>query len=411
MSLAVAVLLLGVADSMVGSYFVLFVTKVVELTPFQTGVFVSVHGAGGIVIAWLAGRGFDRRPSRGYAAASMVSGGIALCLLTVIRSYAWSMLLAVTLLGALAAAFPQLFSLARHHLGDGPAAGRSVPLLRSVWSLAWAAGPLIGAAVQSAAGFAAILRAAGVLLVVAALWVLIAVPRPGPARPPGTHGGEPAPKVPRAATILLTTGITLFFTAMFAASVAMPLFVTEELGQNDSAVGLLFSVCAGAEVIAALLLAAVPAHISQRLVILTGMGGFVFFFALTVLAQGMGLLVAGQVVRGIAIAVVGAAGIRWFQDVMAPATGRATTLFANATTAGMVLAGIVAGGAVALLGYTGTLVLCGAVTVAATVAFALGAAAQHGRPPPAPSPAPRPRGPCDPTGTSARSHADQTQSP
>jgi SET family sugar efflux transporter-like MFS transporter len=408
MSLAVAVLLLGVADSMVGSYFVLFVTEVVHLTPVQTGVFVSVHGAGGIMIAWLAGRGFDRRPSRWYAAASMVCGGIALWLMTVIRSYAWLMLLAVTLLAALAAAFPQLFALARQLVGDAPESGRSVPLLRSVWSLAWAAGPLIGAAVLTTAGYAAILRSAAVVLVVAAVWVLIAVPRPGPHRPPGPPGGEPVPRVPRASTILLTTGIALFFTATFAASVAMPLFVTRELGQDDQAVGLLFSVCAAVEVVAALLLAAVPAHISQRLVILTGMGGFVFFFALTVLARDMGLLVAGQVVRGIAIAVVGAAGIRLFQDVMAPATGRATTLFANATTAGMVLAGIVGGAAVALLGYTGTLLLCGAVTVAATVAFALGTATRSGGPPPAATPArspvPPPRGPA---GSETRSRADR----
>jgi SET family sugar efflux transporter-like MFS transporter len=408
MSLAVAVLLLGVADSMVGSYFVLFVTEVVDLTPLQTGVFVSVHGAGGIMIAWLAGRGFDRRPSRGYAAASMVSGGIALWLMTVIRSYAWLIVLAVTLLAALAAAFPQLFALARQLLGDAPGAGRSVPLLRSVWSLAWAAGPLIGAAVLTTAGFAAILRSAAVVLAVAAAWVLIAVPRPGPHRPPGPGGGEPVPKAPRSSTILLTIGITLFFTATFAASVAMPLFVTKELGQDDRAVGLLFSVCAAVEVVAALLLAAVPAHISQRMVILTGMGGFVSFFALTVLARDMSLLVAGQVVRGIAIAVVGAAGIRLFQDVMAPATGRATTLFANATTAGMVLAGIVGGGAVALLGYTGTLLLCGAVTVAATVAFALGTATRSGGPPPAATPAHRPvPPPRGPAGSEARSRADR----
>ncbi|MEU8665134.1 MFS transporter, partial [Actinoplanes philippinensis] len=202
---------------------------------------------------------------------------------------------------------------------------------------------------------------------------------------------RPDNRRPRGATVLPTVGVTLFFTAMFAASVVMPLFVTGELAQDDSAVGVLFSVCAAVEVIAALLLAAVPAHISQRLVILTGMGGFVFFFALTVLADDMILLAAGQVVRGIAIAVVGAAGIRWFQDTMAPATGRATTLFANASTAGMVLAGIVGGGAVSLLGYTGTLLLCGAVTVVATIAFALGTTTDTGRR----TPVPHPRGPGD----------------
>ncbi|MBB3096240.1 SET family sugar efflux transporter-like MFS transporter [Actinoplanes campanulatus] len=381
MSLAVAVLLLGVADSMVGSYFVLFVTDVTGISPWQTGVFVSVHGVGGILLSWLAGRGFDRRPSRGYAAAAMLSGGLALCLMTVITSFPLLILLAVTLLGALAAAFPQLFALARTLPGGGPAARRSVPLLRSVWSLAWALGPLLGTAVLATAGHAAIPRYAGAVLAVAAAWVLAAVPAPCHDPPGGAPAGAPAGgPLSRTATVLLTLGITLFFTAMFAGSVAMPLFVTRELHQPYSAVGVLFSVCAAVEVVAALALAAVPGHVSQPLLILAGMGCFVFFFALTVLAGGLPLLVAGQVVRGVAVAVVGAAGIRYFQDVMAPATGRATTLFANATTAGMVIAGIVAGGAVEILGYTGTLLLCGGVTVAAAVAFALGTASRVRRP-------------------------------
>jgi SET family sugar efflux transporter-like MFS transporter len=46
-----------------------------------------------------------------------------------------------------AAAFPQLFTLARTHLdrSAGGSAQRGTLALRSVWSLAWAIGPMIGA--------------------------------------------------------------------------------------------------------------------------------------------------------------------------------------------------------------------------------------------------------------------------
>ncbi|WP_430786761.1 MFS transporter [Actinoplanes sp. G11-F43] len=374
-SLVVAVLMLGVADSMVGSYFVLYVTEVTGFGPLETGLFVSIHGIGGILTSWLAGHAFDRRPSRRYAAAAMLSGAIALGLMTVLTSFPLLILLAFTLLGALAAAFPQLFALARVILGDSPAGRRSAPLLRSVWSLAWAIGPLLGALVLATGGFKAIPRTAALLIAVAAVWLLTAVPTPGGTAPTARPGGEPETRLARTATILLTGGITLFFTAMFAGSVVMPLYVTRELGhQPTPTVGVLFSVCAAVEVLAALALAAIPPAVSQRLIILAGMGCFVLFFALTVVARNMPLLIAGQVARGIGIAVVGAAGIRWFQDAMAPATGRATTLFANATTAGMVLAGIIAGGAVALLGYPGTLLLCAATTIAAALLFAAGSA-------------------------------------
>jgi MFS transporter, SET family, sugar efflux transporter len=56
---------------------------------------------------------------------------------------------------------------------------------------------------------------------------------------------------------------------------------------------------------------------------------------------------------------------------MSPATGRATTLFSNAGTAGSLLAGVLAGLSVQHWGYTTTLLLCGAAALAGTFAFCL----------------------------------------
>jgi SET family sugar efflux transporter-like MFS transporter len=165
--------------------------------------------------------------------------------------------------------------------------------------------------------------------------------------------------------------VVLFFLAMFAGSIALPLYVTRGLHQPDTAVGLLYSACAAVEVVAALALAALPQRVSQRALIAAAMGALAAYFAITVLAHGMALLLLGQVARGIAIAVVGAAGIRFFQEIMAPATGRATTLFANASTAGALLAGVLAGLSVQHWGYLTTLMLCGAAALAGAAVFGL----------------------------------------
>jgi SET family sugar efflux transporter-like MFS transporter len=97
----------------------------------------------------------------------------------------------------------------------------------------------------------------------------------------------------------------------------------------------------------------------------------------------MELLLIGQLARGTAIAVVGAAGIRYFQDVMAPATGRATTLFVNAGSAGLLVAGVLAGLSVQSFGYTLTLLLCGVTTVASALAFYAGSMPGFSPAPPA----------------------------
>ncbi|GAB7051007.1 MFS transporter [Catenuloplanes indicus] len=361
-ALFAAVLLLGVADSMINSYIVLFGADEAGLTPIRIGVWSSVCAIAGMTISWWLGRRFDHRPARVYAIVVILLGAAGYLLLPRVTSFPVLLVMAATVLGATGAAFPQLFALARAVLGDGAAGQRSAPLLRTAWSLAWAGGPLFGALVLSRGGYDALMWTAAAVFLGSALMVLT-VPRPGPVT--AVHpapGGTP---------VLLTTAITLFFTAMFAGSLALPLFVTRALHQGPAAVGVLYSVCAAVEVAATLGLAAVPDRVGQRTLILGGFGAFVCYFAVTVVSTGMPMLVAGQILRGTGIAVVGAAGIRYFQDLLAPATGRATTLFSNATTAGLLLSGVLAGVAVEQFGYRTTLLLCGVTAALGGVAFAL----------------------------------------
>jgi SET family sugar efflux transporter-like MFS transporter len=171
---------------------------------------------------------------------------------------------------------------------------------------------------------------------------------------------------------MLTCGVMLFFSAMFAGSVALPLYVTRTLHQDDGTVGVLYSACAAVEVLAALVLAGLPQRVSQPTLIVAAMGVFVGYFALTVLAQNLTLLLVAQIARGVAIAFVGAAGLRYFQDLLVSTAGRATTLFANASTAGSLLAGALAGVSIDAFGTVTTLVLCGATAAAAAGTFTAG---------------------------------------
>jgi SET family sugar efflux transporter-like MFS transporter len=365
-----AVLLLGIADSMVSTYLVLFGADVIGLSPPQIGVWFSVFAVAGITIGWWLGRLFDRRPTRTYAIVVTLLAAAGYVLLPQVSSFLVLLLMAATVLGAMGAAFPQLFALARAVLGEGTAGQRSAPLLRSAWSLAWAVGPLLGALVLSRGGYSWLMWTSGAVFLASALTVLV-VPRPGPAAVADSSPGR--------TPVLLTASVTLFFTAMFAGGLALPLFVTRALHQQPASVGVLFSVCAAVEVAATLGLAALPARVSQRFLILGGFGCFVCYHALTVVAPGMLLLIIGQVLRGVGIAIVGAAGIRYFQDLLAPATGRATTLFANASTAGLLVSGILSGLAVEHFGYRTTLLLCAATAALGGVTFTLGSRRQRAK--------------------------------
>jgi SET family sugar efflux transporter-like MFS transporter len=374
-SLAGSVLLLGIADSMVGSYLVLFASDQVGLDPFRVGVISSATAVGGIAVSWMLGRQFDRKPTRLYTVGVVLAGAVGLVLTSLAASFAVLLLLALTLLGGTAAAFPQLFAMARLALGTGSTGQRSAPLLRSFWSAAWAIGPLLGAVVLSGAGYSGVLLVAAGVLGLVALVTLTVPPPHGEADQPQADTSPSSPN--GSAVVWFTVSVALFFTAMFAGSVALPLYVTRSLDQAPSSVGVLFSVCAAVEVTVALGLAAVPARIGQRAAILSGMAAFVVYFGLLMLSEGMPLLIAAQAARGYAIAVVGAAGIRFFQDLLAPAAGRATTLFSNASTAGSLVAGVLAGWSIGGLGYTTTLAWCGAIATAAAAAFIAGTAVHY----------------------------------
>lgn len=374
-TLAGSVVLLGLADSIVGSYYVLFLNDHADLSATQIGVLFSLPAIGGIAFTLWTGRRFDRRPTRTWALLATASSALGYALLTTTTSFAWLLLISMTLLAVYQAIYPQLFSMAPTVLGTGALGQRAVPLLRSGWSLAWALGPLFaGLLLVPWIGYLGVLWVTVGLLVLTLLATAV-VPSPGapaaPALTPAT-GTAPAGRprgVPRAGLVLLTASIVLFFLAMFAGGLALPLYITQGLGLPHEVVGTLFSLCAVVEIITALTVVALPSRSNQRGLLVGAMLALALHFALTAAAHGVVLLLIAQVPRGVAIAILTTAGMRFFQEALAPATGFATTLFSAATDGGFLLSGVVGGIAVDALGYRPAIIGCGVAAVLAAGVF------------------------------------------
>jgi SET family sugar efflux transporter-like MFS transporter len=356
--LLASVLLLGIADSVIGPYLVLFAADEARLSPLRVGVFLSLISVSGLVVSTWLGRRYDRSASRWPALVAVAAPAVGYLVLTATTNYPTLLLVGVGLLGAGLAAFPQLFALARTHLDrvGTSTARRGTPALRSVWSLAWAVGPMIGAAVLSREGYD------GLLLFTAGAFALVAVPllliggTPSAERPANTDGDANGLSRPM---FLAAVSFTLFHTAMLSGSVVLPLYVTRTLQQGDGDVGLLFSICALVEIPAALATMLLPARLLKRPVILIGMLLLGTYFLLASMSSTMPMLIASQLARGVAIAAVGTLGITYMQDLAPHATGRATTLFANTLTIGSLISGVLAGATAQALGYRSALLICG----------------------------------------------------
>jgi MFS transporter, SET family, sugar efflux transporter len=170
---------------------VLFGAQRAHLSPFAIGVFVSLVAVSGIAVSSLLGRQYDKAPARWPCLLAISGSAAGYALLTTTTSYALLLTIAAALLGTGTAAFTQLFALARGRLDGGQAAGRAMKgtaALRSVWSLAWAIGPLLGAALLPRYGFT------GLFLATASGFALVAVPLLLAGRPrPSSSAGASTP--------------------------------------------------------------------------------------------------------------------------------------------------------------------------------------------------------------------------
>ena len=358
--LLAAVLLLGVADSITGPYLVLFGSDRARLSPFAIGVFMSLTGISGLVVSTWLGRRYDRRPSRRPALLAVIASAAGFALLTLTTSYALLLVIAAVFLGTGAAAFPQLFAIARNHLSQTGSTARGASALRSMWSLAWALGPMAGGAILAWQGFTAL------FLVAAAAFALVALPvlwlgAPHSTAGPATANGDTT--LPARSLALVVIAFGLFHTAMFAGSVVLPLFVTEQLHRPYHDVGVMFSVCAAVELVAALALTRLPARANRERLILLGFVLFVAYFAILAATSSTVLVIIAQGARGAAISAVLALGITYFQDLLPRQPGRATTLLSNTAVAGSLLSGVLAGSLIQALGFRAALTLCAVLSL------------------------------------------------
>jgi SET family sugar efflux transporter-like MFS transporter len=363
--LLLSVLALGLADSMIGPYLVLFGTQTAHLSPLQVGVFMSLTSVSGLAVSTWLGRRYDRSASRWPALVAVGAAAAGYAALTTTTSYFVLLLIAAGLLSAGTAAFPQIFALARTHHDHtaGSASRRRTPALRSTWSLAWAIGPMIGAALLASGGYRRLLLTTALAFVLVAGPVLLLGRTPRPGRDERAHSEQGRLT---GAMLLAAGSFTCFHTAMLSGSVVLPLYVTGTLHKPDSEVGLLFTVCALVEIPAALATMLLPAGVRKK-VILAGMALFAIYFVLVATATAMPALIGTQVARGTALALVGALGITYVQDLAPHSPGRATTLFANTVTMGSLVSGLLAGAISQTLGFRPALLACAALTVSGCI--------------------------------------------
>jgi SET family sugar efflux transporter-like MFS transporter len=345
--LGLVFLAVGVSTALVEPFRSLFLSTAVHAGPAQLTVFLIVAPLAGVVASTLLGRLSDRRAiRRGLLIGTSVAGVVGMGLTAFVRDYWLLLALTATATGLAGAVFPQAFAYARQLLAQrssSPAMGIST--LRTVFSLAWVAGPPLAAVLLTAGGFPLVFGAAAVMYGVAALVATFWLEKVGLPAPAASDGDEPVagpgdtPAASRSTLLLTAAAFTMLMCPMTLCVQALPLYISTDLGGDATHAGLVLGLCAALEIPLMLGLGMVASRIRVRMLVLAGACSGVAYYAVAAVTPAVWVLGAAQIGNAVFIAAVAGLGITYMQDMLPLQPGRATTLFTNSFPIGAILAG------------------------------------------------------------------------
>lgn len=366
-ALVVVDVMVGLADAMSGPYIVLFLVGQARLAPLWLGAVLTVRAVGGIAFGTAFGAWVDERTS--VAPLMIALGGSAIGYASLAFTTSFPLLILIVAFPAAigAAAFSQSIALVKRGVKTASphAANRAIGVLRASWSLAWAFGPAVGAAIVAPFGFGGVFLASGAASATALATLALVRARPAarhfdPDAPrKGTGGGQ--------AIALAFAALALFHTALFMGSIPLPIVITTSLGGTNADVGWAMSLCAALEIVVMGALIWRPPKRGERAAIMAGFAAFVVYFAALTYARSVAAVLWLQVLRAVGIGIVAYLGIGFVQSLLPHRPGAAAALFSNSGQVGSVLA---AGGVGVLgqaFGYPSIFVVCALLSVAGLV--------------------------------------------
>ncbi|WP_343552830.1 sugar efflux transporter [Pantoea sp.] len=316
----------------------LFLASELNVAAWKIGTFYSVNALSSIAISVAIARYSDRLPQRRpLLLCCLAALAFNALLFTFCRDYLLLITLGSLLSACGSAAVPQLFALARQSRSDN---GFSA-ILRAQFSLAWIFGPPLAFWIIHSSGFAWLYSGMLILLVGV---TLLALRLPNGEKPISTVASLPAERQPPGRNLIfLMLATLLVWSCSSLYLIGFPLHLAQQSSLSSDWTGVLYGLAAALEIPIMLLSTRMLTRWGKRTQIQFAMLCGIIFYAGIFFSHSFIALMLLQIFNATFIAIIATVGLFWFQDLLQKQQGMAATLYTNAVSIGVLIAGVLQG--------------------------------------------------------------------
>ncbi|HHC4767183.1 sugar efflux transporter [Escherichia albertii] len=334
--------LTGIAGALQTPTLSIFLADELKARPIMVGFFFTGNAIMGILVSQFLARHSDKQGNRKLLILLCCLFGVMACTLFAWNRNYFILLSTGILLSSFAStANPQMFALAREHADmNGRETVMFSTFLRAQISLAWVIGPPLAYELAMGFSFKVMYLTAAIAFVLCGLIVWLFLPSIQKSIPATTRPVDmSATSHSRRDTWLLFVVCTMMWGANNLYIINMPLFIIDELHFTDRLAGEMIGIAAGLEIPAMLIAGYFIKRIGKRFLMLIAIVSGICFYASVLMATTPTVELELQILNAIFLGILCGIGMLYFQDLILEKIGFATTLYANTSRVGWIIAG------------------------------------------------------------------------
>ncbi|MCZ8862562.1 sugar efflux transporter [Escherichia albertii] len=334
--------LTGIAGALQTPTLSIFLADELKARPIMVGFFFTGNAIMGILVSQFLARHSDKQGNRKLLILLCCLFGVMACTLFAWNRNYFILLSTGILLSSFAStANPQMFALAREHADmNGRETVMFSTFLRAQISLAWVIGPPLAYELVMGFSFKVMYLTAAIAFVLCGLIVWLFLPSIQKSIPATTRPVDMSTTShSRRDTWLLFVVCTMMWGANNLYIINMPLFIIDELHFTDRLAGEMIGIAAGLEIPAMLIAGYFIKRIGKRFLMLIAIVSGICFYASVLMATTPTVELELQILNAIFLGILCGIGMLYFQDLIPEKIGFATTLYANTSRVGWIIAG------------------------------------------------------------------------